>query len=124
MEEPLEAMLVAIGNPELSPEPSAELWFSWLYPPMETLLWLSCPKPKKEKDWEVWKIFFVFMYLLEVIPHLVSALENIPVEHRPSLMAPKGGSPWEGNSAPGVRKTFVVFFLFFHFALLFWNQTC
>jgi hypothetical protein len=39
-------------------------------------------------------------------------------------MLPKGGNPWDGKRAPGVLNTFVVFFLFFHLALRFWNHTC
>jgi hypothetical protein len=39
-------------------------------------------------------------------------------------MVPKGGNPWDGKRAPGVLNTFVVFFLFFHLALRFWNHTC
>ena len=38
-------------------------------------------------------------------------------------MGPKGDRQVEGMSAPGVRKTFVIFFLFFHLARRFWNQT-
>jgi hypothetical protein len=57
-------------------------------------------------------------------PQRLSAPPNIPEEHRPSDILPKGGSPWDGRSAPGVLNTFVVFFLFFHLALRFWNHTC
>jgi hypothetical protein len=48
----------------------------------------------------------------------------MPEEHIPSGMLPKGGNPWDGKRAPGVLNTFVVFFLFFHLALRFWNHTC
>lgn len=41
-----------------------------------------------------------------------------------SFMVPNGDIPGLGRRAPGVRNTLVVFFLFFHFARLFWNQTC
>lgn len=41
-----------------------------------------------------------------------------------SFIVPNGVIPGLGNKAPGVRNTFVVFFLFFHFARRFWNQTC
>lgn len=37
---------------------------------------------------------------------------------------PNGLRPLEGSRDPGLRKIFVAFFRFFHFALLFWNQTC
>jgi hypothetical protein len=57
-------------------------------------------------------------------PQRLSAAPNIPDEQSPSDMAPKGGNPWDGRRAPGVLNTFVVFFLFFHLALRFWNQTC
>lgn len=41
-----------------------------------------------------------------------------------SLMeAEKGERQVGGSRAPGERKTFVVFFLFFHLARRFWNQT-
>ena len=39
------------------------------------------------------------------------------------FIAPNGDRPWDGSRAPGVRNTFVVFFLFFHLARRFWNQT-
>lgn len=38
-------------------------------------------------------------------------------------LPPKGERPVGGSRAPGVRNTFVVFFLFFHLARRFWNQT-
>lgn len=58
-----------------------------------------------------------------VTPHLESGELNIDVGHKPSDMDPNGGSPWDGNSAPGLRNTFVDFLRFFHFARRFWNQT-
>jgi len=57
-------------------------------------------------------------------PQRLSAPPNMPEEHSPSDMLPKGGNPWDGRRAPGVLNTFVVFFLFFHLALRFWNHTC
>lgn len=57
-------------------------------------------------------------------PQRLSAPPNIPEEQSPSDMLPKGGNPWDGKRAPGVLNTFVVFFLFFHLALRFWNHTC
>lgn len=60
---------------------------------------------------------------IPVTLHRGSELLNIPVGHKLSDIEPNGGNPWDGNKAPGVRKTFVVFFRFFHFALRFWNQT-
>lgn len=60
---------------------------------------------------------------MPVTPHLVSGELNIDVGHRLSDMDPNGGSPWDGNRAPGLLNTFVDFLRFFHFALRFWNQT-
>jgi hypothetical protein len=57
-------------------------------------------------------------------PQRLSPPPNIPEEQSPSDMLPKGGNPWDGKRAPGVLNTFVVFFLFFHLALRFWNHTC
>lgn len=54
-----------------------------------------------------------------VTPHLVSGELNIDVGHILSDMDPKGGSPWDGNRAPGLLNTFVDFLRFFHFALRF-----
>lgn len=56
-------------------------------------------------------------------PHLDSVVLNMLEPHKPSPIAPKGGRPCDGSRAPGVLNTLVVFFLFFHFALRFWNQT-
>jgi hypothetical protein len=45
-----------------------------------------------------------------------------PNEHKPSVdepIEPNGGNVCDGNKAPGLRNTFVVFFRFFHFALNF-----
>jgi hypothetical protein len=63
---------------------------------------------------------------IEATLHRASAEPpNIPPgEHKLSETDPNGGSPWDGRRAPGVLNTFVVFFLFFHFARRFWNQTC
>lgn len=66
-------------------------------------------------------------YLLVGMPvtlHLGSELLNIPEGHKLSDIEPNGGNPWDGKRAPGVRNTFVVFFLFFHLARRFWNHTC
>lgn len=52
-------------------------------------------------------------------PHLDSVVLNMLEPQSPSPIAPKGGRPCEGKRAPGVLNTLVVFFLFFHFALLF-----
>lgn len=71
----------------------------------------------------VMRIFFGIPGVMEATPHRVSVVPNIPEPQRPSPIAPKGGRPWEGRRAPGVRKTFVVFFLFFHLARRFWNHT-
>lgn len=54
-----------------------------------------------------------------VTPHLVSGELNIDVGHILSDMDPNGGSPWDGNRAPGLLNTFVDFLRFFHFALRF-----
>jgi len=57
-------------------------------------------------------------------PHRESGAPNMPAGQRPSDMDPKGGRPWDGRRPPADRNTLLVFFRFFHFALLFWNQTC
>lgn len=56
---------------------------------------------------------------IPVTPHRDSDVLNMLEPQRPSPIAPNGGRPWDGSRAPGVRKTFVVFFRFFHFALRF-----
>lgn len=62
--------------------------------------------------------------LLPDVDHLVGSADagfvNMAEGQRPSADTdPKGGRPWEGSKEPGLLNTLVVFFLFFHLALLF-----
>lgn len=97
-----------------------------------TLLWLRpATDTCGDSDWaSPWRgiavarpnwLPFIGVGIWDILAHRVSDGWK---EQSVSFIPLKGLREWEGSRAPGVRKTFVVFFRFFHLARRFWNQTC
>lgn len=81
--------------------------------------WPKCVCRGKDDVRARWFPFIVDV-MLGIDDHRESVGRNV---QKASFIVPNGDIPGFGNSAPGVRKTLVVFFLFFHFARRFWNHT-
>lgn len=99
------------------------MWFEWL--PREFIDmgevsedWMLCrgPRPAAAERASVFILEFIC-----AMPGQRPSAEGKP--QNASLTLPKGLRPVEGSRAPGLRKTFVAFFRFFHLARRFWNQT-